>query len=264
MNKHPLLFIIYFFLQLFVGCKTNNKENSTNLITNNKEGIINKDSIIEFYSAQIQKHYLELQENEANFTTRIELELDGKRTFENDTLLILSFEEVIKFGSYRYSESSLVFKKKNHQLVPIEAPFLFKNKKININEEIYYPNRIPGYFTKSIDLTGDGIHEYVFTKEFMYKDNIEKDVRIYKIDLQKNILHQLNLEAHSSGFVFTPDTLRGTNERMSFIETSNKEVIVKLVNETTETNSDGDLVIKEIKTSYYKYNPDKNKFIAIK
>ena len=255
MKSTQLFSYIFFYCLLVVGCQSKAKEKNT-IVNNNKISSIVKDSLVRHYSAQIQKQYALLQQSEnprSNTTNCIQLK--GKITFENDVLLILSFDEVIQVGSYRYSQSSLLFKKTNNQLLPITPQFFFNEISNDLSEEIYYSNRIPGHFSKKIDVTGDGIDEFVFKKQYSFKDNSKEEVSIYKIDLQTNNLKQLNLQTNSTGFAYRSDALVGTNERMSFIENNKNETIIKVVQEITELNAEGNVHVKESKTNHYRYSP---------
>jgi hypothetical protein len=255
-----LLFLIFFCLNVLVGCDSHSTEKIPEQNEIEENEVTQKDSIVEYYAAQIQKYYTELQQGQSE----IELELIGERTFENDPILIMSFREIIKFGSWRYCNSSLFFHKKGNQLLPVKPSLIPHNEDIDLSEEISYPNRIPGKFDTIIDLTGDGIPEYTFRRHFACRDVVYEEIRIFKMDTDKNILRQLNLKTQSSGFLYAIDTLEGDNEKLEIIKSNQKELLVQINHITTKRNSSGTIDVIADKLTYYKYNTKAQKFIEIK
>ena len=259
-NSH-IFVLITFVLNLIIGCDSHPTKSNSIPEANQKNIIDTKDSIVECSLAQIKQHYYEFQQQEQY---KIELELVGERTFENDSILILSFDETIKFGSWSYNNSSLIFHKAGNQLLPIKPDIILEKEFADSLDEINYPNRIRGKFDKSIDLTGDGIPEYLFKQRNTHRDFVAETTHIYKIDLQKNKVHQVNLKSFSRGFIFAEDTLDGDNEKLEIIKSNQNELLIQIKHITTKRNSLGTLDVIADKLTYYKYNTKAQKFIEIK
>src|SRR5690606_26045665 len=114
----------------------------------------------------------------------IELELEGEVTYEDDDMLIISFNEILKFGSWHYTQSSLCYAKGVDSLV-IVHPYLCDSHLLNADfyeRDLNYPNRMEGRFVEAIDLTGDGKNEYIFCSSGEIRTSFEKVYTVYRFN----------------------------------------------------------------------------------
>lgn len=259
MHKIPLSLIL---LPLFIAisCINESKKNSPQDSSNVE--LQKKDSIVLHYEQLIADYY-----NKADSSDyKTVLQIDGRKAYEDDAVLILTFDEVLEYGSWHYTESSLFFLKKKNQLLPV-APSLAGLKILNEDfheKALQYPNRISGQFKEKIDLTGDGIPEYIFHSSGMIRTSLEEVQHIYQLNLEEQDLEITNLSTSSKGFVGECDTTIGQLSDFKFIQTNSAYPIVK-VKTIEKICIDSILKAQEIDSSmsYYQWNPQNSKFIKI-
>lgn len=208
-----------------------------------------KDSLVDSHVKAIKKHYAQSRQNDG----KIALELKGKRAYEDDSVVALSFDEIQQFGSWHYSTSALVFLKENNQLVAVTASPDHSVNGLRLVSGIAFPNKIDGNFKEMKDLTGDGIPEFLFLDYRNYHDEVEEKLNVYRLNKKSRLLEQLNLTAFSHGKA-AGDTLEGTNETLEVLQ---KSGIVAVKSEEMVRNDKGKLAPAKSHTAYYKYDVKK-------
>lgn len=220
-----------------------------------------KDSLVDFYTQTILEHY----NNTNNIEQEIELTITGKRSYEDESILILSFDETLKFGSWHYTNSSLCFLKNGSELIPLHPSSDEKTLlKDFLQRDINYPNRIDGSIYQIIDLTGDGISEYVFRSEGMVRDNFEERYDIYSMNVSNQTLERHKLSISSSGIQFNYPIIYGESRGYKIIENDSINPIIEIKEVISELDDSHDKVNELSCTfSYYVWNDKENQFVKL-
>jgi hypothetical protein len=221
-----------------------------------KEAEREQDSIVDYYTEAIYAYYhkANFEENEIE----IELRVKGERAYETDSILIISFNEVLEFGSWHYTDASLLFFKNGKDLIPI-ALSLEGEGVLNdfYKKDIQYPNRIDGVLHQIIDLTGDGKDEYIFRATGSIRVNFEERYTIYHLNPDTRKLERDSLSIYSQGVQADCDTIYG--ELGSFRIIKNRIVEVK---EVVSTCIDSLFKVQELTCTftYYIWDKEEHKF----
>ena len=257
MHKLILLNISLLYFFLTVSCTNETKKNLPQDSPNIEQK--EKDSIVIHYEQLISDYYKKMDSNDYE----IVLQIDGRKEYEDDAVLILTFNEVLEYGSWHYTESSLFFLKKDTQLLPI-APSTADLKILNEDfheKALQYPNRISGQFKEKIDLTGDGIPEYIFYSTGIIRTNIEEAQHVYQLNLEQQRLEITNVSTSGNGFVGECDTTIGQLSDFNFIQTNSTCPIIE-VKTVEKICMDSILKAQTIDSSksYYQWNPQSSRF----
>lgn len=255
------LFILLSLL-LIIGCSEQNGNNIEVESISSEFNSNTEDSLIKFYEQTIINYYNNSDTNEY----KVKLEVTGKREYEDDSILILTFDEILKFGSWHYSNSSLCFLKNGGTLTPV-PPSLSASKILNddfYERNIQYPNRIHGTFEQKVDLTGDGEPEYIFRSTCSIKTSFEESYNIYQLDPKNQILALCNLSISSNGIQGECDTTFGTLCEFEIIKNDATYPIIK-VKEIISTCNDSTFKVEKSNCtiSYYAWDEQKSKFINL-
>lgn len=221
-----------------------------------------EDSLIKSYEQIIINYYNHSDTNEY----KVKLEVTGKREYEDDSILILTFDEILKFGSWHYSNSSLCFLKDEGALTPV-LPSVSASKILNddfYERNIQYPNRIHGTFEQKVDLTGDGKPEYIFRSTGSIKTSFEESYNIYQLDTKNRTLALCNLSISSNGIQGECDTTFGTLCEFEIIKNDAIYPIIK-IKETISACNDSTFKVEKLNCniSYYAWDEQKSKFINL-
>lgn len=221
-----------------------------------------KDSLINYYEQAIIDYYCEADSSEY----KVKLEITGKREYEDDSILILTFDEILKFGSWHYSNSSLFFLKNGNSLIPI-SPSSTDLKILNddfYERDLLYPNRIHGKFTQKIDLTGDGKSEYIFHSTGSIKTSFEESYNIYQMNPDNQTLELFDLSISSNGIQGECDTTFGELSEFEIIENDSINPIIEII-KIMSTCNDSTFKVENLSrtVSYYVWDEQKNKFINL-
>ncbi|PKP05054.1 MAG: hypothetical protein CVU11_02610 [Bacteroidetes bacterium HGW-Bacteroidetes-6] len=220
-----------------------------------------KDSLVEIYTHTILEYY----NNSNNIEQEIELAITGKRDYEDDSILILSFDEILKFGSWHYTNSSLCFRKNGRELIPIRPS---SDEKTLLNDffqrEMNYPNRIDGSIYQIIDLTGDGNPEFIFRSEGMVRDNFEERYNIYQLNVSNRTLEREKLLISSRGIQLSYPIIYGESREYKIIENDSTNPIIVIKEVISELDYSQDKVNELSCTfSYYVWDDRENQFVKL-
>ncbi len=236
--------ILFLFILGLSGCRTQEKTNETHVQL--------RDSLVDFHTEAIQKYYAQTKQNGGG----IALELKGRRALENDSIVILSFDEIEQFGSWHYANSALFFIKEKQRLVAVTASPAFSANGLRLVDGIAYPNKIHGSFKEMKDLTGDGVAEFLFLDSRSYHDEVEERLSIYQFNKKDRLLVPLNVEAFSHGTA-AGDTLLGTIETLRILKNHDNQTITAVKHDETARNGKGRLMVVKTHTVYYRYDAQK-------
>lgn len=219
------------------------------------------DSLVDFYTQVIYKHY-----NDTNTDDyKVELDLEGKREYEDDSILILTFDEILKYGSWHYTDASLCFFKNGSELIPI-APTVEGKQLTNdfFEREIQYPNRINGVIKELIDLTGDGIPEYIFYSYALFRDNFDERYDIYQLNSDNHTLERLDLSISSNGILGGSDGDYGELRDYKIIGNDSRNPIIE-INEVINKPNDSTFEVEKISNifSYFTWDNHAGRFKKI-
>jgi len=217
-----------------------------------------QDSLVDFYSQMIHNYYASNNNDAAD----IELNLDGKIGYENDSLLILTFNETLKYGSWHRTNSSLCFKKKGNALIPIKvAPKKERVLTDYYQSDLFYPNRMEGELFQVVDLTGDGQPEYIFHETGSIRTNFEEFYSVYHFNAAKNSLKRDDFSVFATGVQGNCNGTYGDLVEFKIIEKSSK-IGIKIKKTKTECNSETIKVeLMSQTTSFYVWNQKQRRFI---
>ena len=255
MLKKIIFMLIYYIL--ITACSQQVKSNSKNLSA--KSNLQKKESLTVFYEKAILDYYKKANTDDY----KIELELSGEIAYEDNSVLILSFKEILKFGSWHYTDSSLLFLKDGNKLIPISSSS--PNLKL-LNDDYYerdikYQNRIQGIFKERVDLTGDGKPEYIFLASGSIKTSLEEKYSIYHLNTDSKSLVISNLHISSNKTQGECNNTFGTVRKYKIIKMKSSLPIIE-VNEIQSICDYSLSKVKELssKSSYYQWNKQKKVF----
>lgn len=208
-------------------------------------------------------HAKRLEEKQSDFGK--DLQLKGEVSFENEELVILSFEEIVEFGSWMYSNSSVFYAKteEGHQLL---KPTI-KTTELNWGEEtdLQYPGRINGVFKKAFDLTNNGKKDFIMEASGGYRTNQWETSFALIYDDEKMVLKILDLKAHSELTVGECSDAFGIKETFEIIEPEayGGMPMVKIKGEKSECVED-QIQVNETYSSVWVFDPDLHQFKEFK
>lgn len=250
-------------IPLLVGSCLDKNDNKNQYEQFSNENIDDSnDSLVHYYEQTILDYYSESDTNEY----KIPFEVTGKVEYVDDSILILTFNEILKFGSWHYTNSSLFFIKDGNQLIPISS---------NLSElrilsddyyerDIQYPNRIHGKFKQRIDLTGDGEPEYIFHSKGSIRTGFEESYNFYRLNLSNNKLELMNLSIISNGIQGECDSTFGELREFKIIENDSINPIIE-IKKTISSCNNNTITVEGLSPtfSYYVWNGEENKFIEL-
>lgn len=238
-----------------VACDQHDQVETSVDLSRNEESSLPADSILDFYTESIRNYYISMDTN----AYKVELEISGKRAFEDDSLLILSFEEILKFGSWHTTNSSLCFRKSGDALIPI---FPSSSEKLSESDyyerDLNYPNRIEGVFYQQIDLTGDGKREFIFDVYGAIRTTFEDKFTFYQLHFENNSVESMQFSICSKGVQGECDQTFGELRTFQIRERVEQNPIIEIA-EISSTCEDNTFKIVKTDTSYYVWqNTNKN------
>ena len=258
MKKLPYRFL---FLLLLAACNPPNAEIAPPISAEIEPETSPKDTTVDFYLQSIHAYY----DSSNSLNNDVELAVKGMRAYEDDSILILTFDEILKFGSWHYSNASLCFYKNGDKRIPI-GPIFPETTLLTdyYQSDLNYPNRIDGELHQIIDLTGDGKPEYIFRSEGMVRTNFEEKYNFYQLNLSDQSLKRAKFLIESSGMLFSYPTIVGQSSSYSILENDagNPLIEVKtIVSELAESQSQ----VKELscKNSYFVWDNQASQFVGI-
>lgn len=177
---------------LFASCSAESKNEGSDEPRHSKQD--DNDSsfsgLITAYKLEIEKHYDNYRQNNRN--TFPELQLEGEVSYEDEDFLILTFSEILEYGSWHYSNSSFVFRKLGDQnfegIIPDKSDTITGP---NLDQELAYEGRINGVPFYVGDLTGDQIKDFIFRSSTSVRSTNYNQYSFYTIknnSLQKSTL----------------------------------------------------------------------------
>lgn len=246
----------FVFLLLLFSCNEDLVQ-SVLVSQNEQDNVANADSLVDCYTQSFHDYYDSVNADFEGIT----LQLSGKKRFENDSMLILSFDEILEFGSWHYSNSSLCFSIKEKDLIPITAI----SGENGLLKEYYgrrmdFPNRIEGELFQVVDLTGDGRAEYIFHARSSIRTNFEERYSFYHLNSESNRLVPYDLIVTGHGVEGDCDRAFGDLCEIEIIEGATQAQIE--IKQIKCTCNDELLKVEEISraTSYYVWDKALNQF----
>ena len=173
--------------------------------------------------------------------------VDFKNDYEDSVLYSINFDFITKFPSWHYSNFSINFLKTKDLLLPLP---IYPKTEIEWDEHgttRSFPYEIDGVLVESIDLTNDGIDEYIFETYYSHNAWYDKIYKVYKLDTKNKVLKKLNLEYESSqidGVTFVSysseiQVVKNDINDSSFVEVSTTHL------EYVDTSQTEDAIIKQ-------------------
>lgn len=254
--------LILSFILLVNSCGDNNIKNDEAVLLSTDLAENTHDSLVHYYEQTILDYYNESNTNQYE----IPFKVTGIREFEDDSVLTIAFEEILEFGSWHYTNSSLLFIKNGSQLLQV-SPMSTELKILNSDfyeRDIQYPNRIPGKFKQKIDLTGDGKSEYIFQASGSIQTNFEESYNFYQLDPANQTLEIMDLAIFSSGVQAECETTYGTLKEYKIIENDTINPIIE-IKENISVCNDRTFEVEELSShlSYYTWNEKESRFIEL-
>lgn len=235
------------------------KEPNAELKTPDKK-IWNKDSLIKVYEDYIVNFYKSQLAPEETFGS--EIRIKGSLAFEDETLLILSFEEIIEFGSWQYSSSSIFLNKSGNTLRMVTGLPMVGPNGTN-SENILYPGRVNGVFVKRTQLNGNENPDFIMESSVMYRTTEGITQRIYEFDAKSNTLKQFEIAAYSEITNGECSGAFGSKEELKVVDTKSDLPLLQIQKTISECLEDKAVIVKETHRQF-QWDPAGNQFLEIK
>ena len=133
-----------------------------------------------YYHSEITQFYNNHFQDEGRLSNKPDLELEGYVSYNDNDLLVISYKEVLKYGSWHYSYSSIAFKKlDDNKLLRIQISSLDSTALSQIDSELIYPYRINGIPHVVTDLNNDGVKDIIFESSSQIRATEYKAYSIY-------------------------------------------------------------------------------------
>lgn len=218
------------------------------------------DTLVDHYETEIQKYY-----RQHNSESNVELELSGSIAYEDEAVLILAFDETLKFGSWHRTNSSLFFLKDEGGLIPV--PATLQDRVVLLTDyyevDLNFPNRVQGVFYQAVDLTGDDRPEYIFHSEASVKTNLEEHYTVYRLNEDLPRLEMTNLSVYSYGTQGECDAVFGDLRKLIVHESDSAMAFIE-VSEESSSCVNGQKEVRRESATLYIWDDQKNEFIELK
>lgn len=235
------------------------KEPNAELKTPDKK-IWNKDSLIKVYEDYIVNFYKSQLAPDETFGS--EIRIKGSLAFEDENLVILSFEEIIEFGSWQYSSSSIFLNKIGNTLRMVTGLPMVGPNGTN-SENILYPGRVNGVFVKRTQLNGNENPDFIMESSVMYRTTEGITQRIYEFDAKSNTLKQFEIAAYSEITNGECNGAFGSKEELKVIDTKSDLPLLQIQKTISECLEDKVVIVKETHRQF-QWDPAGNQFLEIK
>jgi len=262
MSRH-LILILASVLFVFCFCTTDssNKMNDSTTVTSspiNKPDTITSvyDDVLSYFQLQIREHYNKSLPEDKPIT----LELGGSISYNDDDFLIISFVEIMKYGSWHTSYSSVIFKKlDDNNLIRIFTNSPDTVTGPNIDNELAYPGRINGLPYIITDLNGDGIKDLLFKSETYVRDSEYTTYSFFTYDNEVLTRSKLTFSAESyqclDGFCGTENIVN-----LHYFDFPPK-IYVKTREISMDKKQDGSFIVNEVR-NLYRWDDKEKDFVS--
>ncbi len=176
----------------------------------------------------------------------IELELDFSKAFRDEDIISCSIEEIQKFGSWNYTNSSMVFLPMGDSLIPVRLI----PEDLSENNPFQYENRINGVLIRRTDLNMNGRPEYMFEYSENRRTNFHSEINIYELDKDLRVLYPIDISCLSDGLVGECEEFIGMEQKMEIHEYEDDFPIIIIRTITSRCDEAGNWT----KIDEYKFN----------
>lgn len=190
-----------------------------------------------------------------------DIQVKGSVTFENEDYLILGFEEIIEYGSWNYTSSSMFFNKSrgNLELMNVDSK---KDEKWEITINLNYKGRVNGILEKQAMLNGNDLNDIIMFTSQTFRTNESNWQNIYELDLENNKLRLFDLSTHSMITVGECEGSFGTIQKLNILDTKSDLPILEIQNIESEC-IEGQVKVNEIPNTQFQWDPNMLEFLLI-
>lgn len=230
-------------------------ETSSVFVTDNPNSI---DSLKKYCQEEIENYYRDFFSKAVSFDIP-ELTLEGQMSYMDETFIIISFKEIVKYGSWHYSNSSFIFRKNREgQVIRVVCNEEDTPAGSGIDRELNYPKRVNGLPHIISDLNGDGKTDFIFESVTGIRDHQQTVYSFYlythEETLKRSILSiKSDLDQCGDGFC-------GTESQLSLYHFEFPPSIFVYKKEIRYNSATQTRFIMEEQQVTYKWNPKKEDF----
>ncbi|MCB0477313.1 MAG: hypothetical protein KDC84_04075 [Crocinitomicaceae bacterium] len=192
-----------------------------------------------------------------------DIQVKGSVSFENDAFLVLQFEEIIEYGSWMYSSSSMFFNKSRGRLEKVKVDSKM-DPNWEVTKNLYYMGRVNGDVQSRVMLNGDDLPDFIMSCSQSFRTNESIWENIYELDLKNNYLKMYDLSTSSS--VIRGDCEGGeygNQRRFKIKDTKSDLPIIEIVVSESEC-LEGEVQVEERPSMEYQWDPNQKKFMKIR
>ncbi len=228
-------------------------------IASTKPILFNKDSLVKACEQHVIDNY---QKNIGEETFGKDIQINGSIGFENEDFLVINIEEIIEYGSWNYTESSMIFNKSRGRLELVKVDSK-KDENWEITENLFYEGRINGLVEKSLMLNGNDRPDFIVYASQTRRTQKTIWGNIYELDLTKNHLKLFDLSSNSQITMGECEGEFGHLEKFIVSDTKSDLPIVEIQISESEC-IDFKVVSNELPNQQYQWDPSSEKFLKIK
>ena len=262
MKSSNILPILIFF---FISCSNNEKsqiltnedeENSNIAMDSSDMAEVELDADPIWYNNDTPLYEYCSQKIISQYEDEIELELEFSKAFRDKTIIACSMEEVQKYGSWNYTNSSMVFIPNGDSLIPVKLI----PENLSENNPFQYENRVNGVLIRRTDLNLNGRPEYMFEFSEMRRTNFHSEINIYELDEDLQVLYPIDMSCRSDGLIGECDEFIGMEQKMEIHEYEDNFPIIIIRTTTSKCDESGSWEkLDEYKVNF-QWSEEENKF----